>query len=144
MTLNHPIRSRQDSDQSKYKRIREAGENESLVFGGLFRIYWISTACAPPGAPPAPATQVEMLQASSFLGFNDQKLKKLKAVKKKSKSDSINSKCQKIRKMLEKFNTEEKREIKVNFVCRCCSSGVFIHSSCVKLFIHDIFFPRSA
>lgn len=66
MTLNHPIRSRQDSDQSKYKRIREAGENESLVFGGLFRIYWISTACAPPGAPPAPATQAETLQASSF------------------------------------------------------------------------------
>lgn len=79
-----------------------------------------------------------------FLGFNDQKFKKLKAVKKKSKSDSINSKCQKIRKMLEKFNTEEKREIKVNFVCLCCSSGVFIHSSCVKLFIHDIFSPRSA
>ena len=60
---------------------------------------------APPGAPPAPpATQAEISEASFFfLGFNDQKYKKLKAVKKKSKSDSINSKCQKIRKMLEKF-----------------------------------------
>lgn len=62
------------------KRIREAGENESLVFGGLFIIYWISTVCAPPGAPPAPATRAETLEASFFFFlffcFNDQKYKK--------------------------------------------------------------------